>query len=270
LVKRENCFLYGTTDDWEDTEPCTPMPGQQDVEYLLESLQRFMPTAQLDVEKVRFVYSGFRPLLSTNGQKPDPSSVSREDVIEVGPSGLVTVVGGKLSTARLIAIRVLDRVKKTISHSGIWSPCQTHKLPIGGGNNEAAEGLAYWIKQFPQLAGYFRTLFQRYGLDAHNICAEAMKIFSSEHCDPRVRPIWAELQYVCHNEMVCTLEDLIERRTGFLNWNNEIRLGSLRHEERKICDELDMSMEEFEEQYRHYQGHLKQSHTLPEQVICIR
>ena len=264
LVKREGCFLYGTTDDWEDTEPSTPIPGQQDVEYLLESLRQFMPDAQLDSEKVQFVYSGFRPLLTTNGQDLDPSSVSREDVIEVAPSGLTTVVGGKLSTARLIAIRILDRVMKTISHSGAWSPCKTHMLSIGGTNEEVAEGLAHWVRRCPQLARYFQILYQRYGLDAHNICAEAMKIFLGGHQDPRAEPIRAEVQYVCRNEMACTLEDLVERRAGFLHWNNEKRLERLRYGARMIHDELDMSEEEFEEQYRHYQEHLKRFHTLPE------
>lgn len=264
LVKREGCFLYGTTDDWEDTEPSTPIPGQQDVEYLLESLRQFMPDAQLDSEKVQFVYSGFRPLLTTNGQDLDPSSVSREDVIEVAPSGLITVVGGKLSTARLIAIRILDRVMKTISRSGAWSPCKTHMLSIGGTNEEIAEGLAHWVRRCPQLARYFQILYQRYGLDAHNICAEAMKIFLGGHQDPRAEPIRAEVQYVCRNEMACTLEDLVERRAGFLHWNNEKRLERLRYGARMIHDELDMSEEEFEEQYRHYQEHLKRFHTLPE------
>ena len=264
LIKRDRCFLYGTTDDWEDTEPSNPIPGQQDVEYLLESLRQFIPDAQLDSEKVQFVYSGFRPLLSTNGQEFDPSSVSREDVIEVAPSGLITVVGGKLSTARLIAIRILDRVMKTISHSGAWSPCKTHMLSIGGTNKEIAEGLAHWVRQCPQLARYFQILYQRYGLDAHNICAEAMKIFLGGHQDPRAEPIRAEVQYVCRNEMACTLEDLVERRAGFLHWNNEKRLERLRYGARMIHDELDMSEEEFEEQYRHYQEHLKRFHTLPE------
>jgi glycerol-3-phosphate dehydrogenase len=270
LVKRDGCFLYGTTDDWEDSEPSTPTPSQQDAEYLLESLRRFMPNAGLGSEKVRFVYSGFRPLLSTNGRNLAPSSVSREDILEVAPSGLITVVGGKLTTARLIAIRVLDRVMKKLSHSYAWLPCRTHRLSIGGSDGEIAEGLAHWVRLCPQLAGYFRTLYQRYGLDAHSICAEALKIFLGEHRNPRANPAWAELQYICCNEMPCTLEDLVERRIGFLGWNNEMRLGRLRYEERVIRDELNMSKEEFKEQYRHYQEYLRRSHTLPEQILCIR
>ena len=79
----------------------------------------------------------------------------------------------------------------------------------------------------------------------------------------------AEVQYVCRNEMACTLEDLVERRAGFLHWNNEMRLESLRHGAQLIRDELDMSQEEFEEQFRHYQDHLRRCHTLPDQLKCV-
>ena len=46
LVKREGCFLLGTTDEWEDTEPGVPTPRQHDVEYLLASLRQFARQAQ--------------------------------------------------------------------------------------------------------------------------------------------------------------------------------------------------------------------------------
>jgi glycerol-3-phosphate dehydrogenase len=35
--------------------------------------------------------------------------------------------------------------------------------------------------------------------------------------------------HVCCNEMVCTLEDLLERRAGFLYWNSEKRLERVRN-----------------------------------------
>jgi len=264
LIKREGCFLLGTTDDWEDTAPDAPTPRQHDVEYLLESLNQFMPDSHLDREKVQFVYSGFRPLVLTDDKDADPTSVSREELIEVAPSSLITVVGGKLSTARITAIRVLNHVIQKIGRSGTWSPCRTHKLSIGGTNEEVAEELAYWVRQCPQLTRYFRTLYRRYGLDAHNICAEAMKIFLGEHQDPRAELILPEVQYVCHNEMAGTLEDLVERRAGFLYWNNEKRLERLRYGVLVIRDEMDMSEEEFEEQYRDYEEYLKRFHSLPE------
>jgi glycerol-3-phosphate dehydrogenase len=264
LAKHEGCFLYGTSDHWEEARPDHPIPAQTDVEYLLSSLNRFMPEAQLHRNKVQFVYSGFRPLLSPTDERTNSSSASREDYIEVSPSKLVSVVGGKLTTARITASRVLDRVIKSIGNNPAWSKCQTHQISIGGTNEAVAEGLAYWVRRCPRLTSYFRVLYQRYGLDAHEICAEATRIYEDPSSDPHAEPIRAEVQYVCRHEMVCTLEDLIDRRAGFLYWNAQKRLERLRYGTDIIRAELDLTEEEFEDQLVSYRNHLNRFHSLPE------
>ena len=170
-----------------------------------------MPDLRLSREKVQFTYSGYRALVSTDGGCVDPTSVSHEELIDVAPSGLVTVVGGKLSTARINAVRAVDRVIKMLGRSKQWSPSRTHRLPLGEDNDEY--GLAYW----------------------------------------------------CRNEMVCTLEDLVERRGGSLHWSNETRLEYLKRSAEVIRDELDMDEAEFEEQLSNYAKYLQRFHTLPEQ-----
>jgi glycerol-3-phosphate dehydrogenase len=264
LAKHEECFLYGTSDHWEEASPDLPIPAQTDVEYLLASLNRFMPEAQLNRAKVQFVYSGFRPLLSNGDQSTDSSSVTREDYIDVSPSGLVSVVGGKLTTARITAVRVLARVIKLIGRDGAWSDCKTDRVSIGGTNEAVAESLAYWVRRCPRLTSYFRILYQRYGLDAHDICAEVTRIHDDPSSDPTAEPIRAEVQYVCRHEMVCTLEDLIDRRAGFLYWNAEKRLERLRHGAHVIRAELDLTEAEFESQFIAYREHLERFHSLPE------
>ena len=64
--------------------------------------------------------------------------------------------------------------------------------------------------------------------------------------------------------MVCTLEDLIDRRAGFLYWNVEKRLERLRYGANVIRAELDLSEAEFESQLLAYREHLKRFHSLPE------
>jgi glycerol-3-phosphate dehydrogenase len=262
LAKHEECFLYGTSDHWEEARPDLPIPSIADVEYLLTSLNQFMPEAQLDQSKVQFVYSGFRPLISNGKQPADSSSVTREDHIDVSPSGLVSVVGGKLTTARITAVRVLDRVIKLIGRDPAWSECKTHRVSIGGTNEAVAESLAYWVRRCPKLTSYFRVLYQRYGLDADEICAQVIRIHYGS--DPTAEPIRAEVQYVCRHEMVCTLEDLIDRRAGFLYWNAEKRLERLRHGANVIRTELDLSESAFESQFVAYREHLQRFHSLPQ------
>jgi glycerol-3-phosphate dehydrogenase len=264
LARHEQCFLFGTSDHWEEASPDLPIPAQTDVEYLLTSLNRFMPEAQLNRSKVQFVYSGFRPLISNGHRSTESSSVTREDHIEVSPSGLVSVVGGKLTTARITAVRVLDRVIKLIGRDPAWSDCKTQKVSIGGTNEAVAESLAYWVRRCPRLTSYFRVLYRRYGLDANEICAEVTRMQEDPGSDPTAEPIRAEVQYVCRHEMVCTLEDLIDRRAGFLYWNAEKRLERLRYGAHVIRAELDLSESEFESQWLAYREHLQRFHSLPE------
>jgi glycerol-3-phosphate dehydrogenase len=263
LAKHEGCFLYGTSDDWEEADPGAPVPAEKDVAYLLATLDRCMPEAELGREKVRFVYSGFRPLLYPEDGHLDSAAASREDHIEISRSGLISVIGGKLTTARIMAIRVLDRVIEQIGGATTWSRCSTHRLSIGGTNEAVAEGLAYWVKRYPRLSWYFQILYQRYGLDASTICGEAMAIHKGLNPDPRAEPIRAEVQYVCRNEMVCTLEDLLERRAGFLYWSSEQRLERARYGARVIRAELDLTEKEYEDQFARYREHLTRFHTLP-------
>ena len=183
--------------------------------------------------------------------------MTREDHVDVSPSGLVSVVGGKLTTARITAERVLDRVIRITGRDPSWSNCTTHKVSIGGTNEAVAESLAYWVRRCPRLTSYFRVLYQRYGLDADEICAEVTRLQEGE-------PIRAEVQYVCRHEMVCTLEDLIDRRAGFLYWNAEKRLERLRYGAHIIRAALDLSEAEFESQWLAYRDHLKRFHSLPE------
>lgn len=270
LARQDGCFLFGTSDDWEDTEPDAPRPGQRDVEYLLESLWQFMPWANLSRERVRYVYSGFRPLLVRNGPKADPVAVSRGTLIEVTPSGLISVAGGKLTTARLTALRVLECAIDRIGGPGTYLPCQTHRLPVGGGGEESAERLAYWVRQYPRWMDHLRTLYQRYGAEAHTLCSEAVALTRRRRVDLSDALTCAEVRHLCRREMVCTLTDLIDRRASALAWNSAKRLRYLRRLSQVIRDELDMDEETFEAQCRDYQNHLTQFHALPGSPSALR
>src|SRR5215207_11664334 len=78
---------------------------------------------------------------------------------------------------------------------------------------------------------------------------------------PHAEPIRAEVRYVCRNEMVCTLEDLLERRAGFLYWSAEQRLERARYGARVIRPELDLTEKEFEDQFARYREHLTRFHS---------
>ena len=262
LIKREGYVLYGTSDQWCDGNPSNPLPDVDDVKYLMNSLQRFMPEAGLTEDEIQFVYSGFRPLIQKGNKNIDPANIRREDCIEVSPSGLINIMGGKLTTARRMAERIVDLVIKRTGRKRSYCKCMTHTLSIGGTTDEVDEGLSYWVEQCPELKDYFTILFKRYGVDAHEICKNSEIIYRGKDPDPRVEPIKAEVQYSCRNEMVCTVEDLLERRAGFLYWNKEKRLERLKYGAIVIGPELGLDKNEFERQLEEYRNYLEQYHSI--------
>jgi glycerol-3-phosphate dehydrogenase len=264
LIKYEGCFLFGTTDDWEDgAHMADPGPAPKDCRYLIETLKKFMPDVAIDLSKVTYAYAGYRPLVMGLGNEQTPDKVSRGDVTEISPSGLISIMGGKLTTARRMAEKIVDGVVKKSGLTRRYAHCTTDREPIGGSNEEIAEGIAFWTRHCPELKEYITDLFNRYGSDGISIVEKAVTIALGRHPDPRAEPIRAEVEYVCRNEMVCTLEDLIERRAGYLVWSREKRLERLRYGAHIIKKELGLDEEAFKRQYEEYGSRLDSFYCCP-------
>jgi glycerol-3-phosphate dehydrogenase len=264
LIRYEGCFLFGTTDDWEhNADMAHPTPAPKDCRYLIKTLSRFMPGAAIDLSRVAFSYAGYRPLVMNTGSERSPDKVSRGDVTEISSSGLISIMGGKLTTARRMAEKIVDIVVKKSGKERRYRNCTTDRDPIGGSNDEVADGVAFWTRHCPELKEYITDLFKRYGSDGTSIVEEAVTITQGRHPDPKAEPIRAEVQYVCRNEMVCTLEDLIERRAGYLVWSREKRLERLMYGAHIIKQELGLDEDTYKQQYEEYRAGLEHFHTCP-------
>ena len=255
LILRDGCFLYGTTDGWHDGPPNDPRPGQVDTEYLVEAIRRFFPGSPLTRSSVLYCYSGYRALPSPKANRSLPWSVGRDDMVEVAPSGLATVVSGKLTTSRALAERVLDRLTAGSDGMDRWSACRTDSVPIGGADPADAAGPE--VRMPSALAGHFEALHARYGPGAREIIAGMT-------ADESGSPFPAEARYVCRNEMACTLEDIVERRVAPLSWSSGQRLEYLRLAAPVIRRELEMGEEEFASGYEGYRRNLGRYHALPD------
>jgi glycerol-3-phosphate dehydrogenase len=104
--------LLGTTDVDDARAPEEVGPAAEDVRYLLEETARILPDVRGAGRPVR-AFAGVRPLadFGSNRGAPrgSPSANPREDRILV-EDGMVTVVGGKYTTHRSLAVRVVDRL----------------------------------------------------------------------------------------------------------------------------------------------------------------
>jgi glycerol-3-phosphate dehydrogenase len=87
-----------------------------DVIYLLRSINAHFPEARLTFDDVLATWAGVRPLLR-KAESEDPRAVSREHAILESGTGLISIVGGKLTTYRKMAAQVVCPVVRC----GTWT-----------------------------------------------------------------------------------------------------------------------------------------------------
>jgi glycerol-3-phosphate dehydrogenase len=101
----------GTTDTDYTDDPRDVHATSEDVSYLQDSLRQYFPDAPVD--EVRFTNAGLRNLLNVEGVHPSDVSRGAEihDHASDGRPGMVSLVGGKLTTARATAGELLDAAR---------------------------------------------------------------------------------------------------------------------------------------------------------------
>ncbi|AKQ70285.1 Glycerol-3-phosphate dehydrogenase [Myxococcus hansupus] len=134
VLPADNFTIIGTTETSTRAHPAEVRASESDVAYLLESANAFFPEAHLTREDVVSAWAGIRPLVASgyHGAQADAGSASREHAIDVSPSGVLAISGGKLTTYRVMARDVVDAVERRLGIPRRRSP--TESLPLPGGD----------------------------------------------------------------------------------------------------------------------------------------
>jgi glycerol-3-phosphate dehydrogenase len=188
-----------------------PAAGPEDLDYLLRHVNRYM-TCDLRPEDVISAWAGYRPLLSAKSDSVSSARLSRTHAVIDGPAGMVSIVGGKLTTYRRMAQDTMDRVDRML---GREPRSVTRDLPLSGteGWRDAIEQikrdgpkLGLGLDVVKRLAGY-----GAHGLAFLELVREELSL--AERIVPDLPYIMAEVVYACRCEMAATLDDVLQRRT---------------------------------------------------------
>ncbi len=206
----------GTTETEGPTRPDDVRADADDVVYLLRSANAVFPGARLTPEDVVATWAGLRPLVrSLDGQ--DPGSVSREHRVLDGRSGLISIVGGKLTTYRVMAADTVDRVAARL-HEMDGRPAArrapTDREPLPGGQARNPEVLVEDAEQEGVSRAVAEHLVRAHGSETPAVVRLARE--RRELADPVVPELpvlRAELVHCMRREMAITLGDLLIRRT---------------------------------------------------------
>ena len=211
LPQPDGTIYVGLTDEPVDGPiPDVAEPSEVEIGFLLDvvSASFARPLRRGDVVGT---YAGLRPLLDAGpGSTAD---LSRKHATIVGRSGVVTIVGGKLTTYRRMAE---DAVDAAVTHAGLDAgPCVTTTLPLAGAAPRA---------ELARLAAGdgrpgFARLVRRFGADATLVldtAADATGLAPDELLAPvadTVPVTLAELVFGVTHEGAHDADDLLDRRT---------------------------------------------------------
>lgn len=189
--------VVGTTDTPIDNFDLEPKPFDQEIDFILETAGGYL--SQRPTRKdILSVFTGIRPLVKASDSAAT-SALSRDHVLQISKSGLVTITGGKWTTYRKMAEDCIDHA--IVLGRLEERPCKTRQLPIHGHHPHAED--------FGSLACY--------GSDAEfllQMIRENPALGKPLH--PRLNLCGAQVLWAVREEMARTLDDVLARRTRSL------------------------------------------------------
>jgi glycerol-3-phosphate dehydrogenase len=110
--------ILGTTDTDYEGDPAEVRTDASDITYILGVVNSAFPRARLTPADLIASWAGVRPLIApARNAKDAPSDISRKHEIRITEPGWIDVAGGKLTTYRLMAEQVVDRLDGKLPHS---------------------------------------------------------------------------------------------------------------------------------------------------------
>lgn len=218
LPQPDGQFYVGLTDEPVDGPvPDVAEPTEVEIGFLLDVVSASF-ARQLRRSDVVGAFAGLRPLLDTSSGEDEGSTadLSRKHAVLTSRTGVVTIVGGKLTTYRRMAE---DAVDAAVSSAGLSAgPCVTATLPLLGAAPREALAEEAARAGSPGEA----RLIRRYGADAGlalTAAVEASGWSEAELLAPiapghaTIPTVWAELFFGITHEGAADVADLLDRRT---------------------------------------------------------
>ena len=154
-------MLVGTTEVPDTGDPGKTAPSNEEIEYLLRTVSQLFPKAKLSAHDIKYAFAGVRPLPSAPADKP--SAVTRRhflhDHTEEGAAKMISVIGGKLTTAaslarecaRKIGIEVKEPKTIAVGPGTALDPLLDQEVleiaRAGSVSEETARGMMEWHGQ---------------------------------------------------------------------------------------------------------------------------
>ncbi len=179
-----------------------------EISYLLDEVNRIMPSEHLGEDDIVATFAG--PCTQVN-KKSTLKALPGNSYLDVDDHGLVSVLGGELTTFRASAQAVMDYVIQ--AHNGQTDPCISDEVSLM--EDALPVALDYWKRVTKEIGpDALATLLTRYGVAATRVLQilERDMTLKKPICGHH-DVMEAEIIYFIENEMACTITDVMARRT---------------------------------------------------------
>ncbi len=204
--------------------PWTATPDQfklteEIVKNFLNEINSAHPALGLTLENILHVTWGFLPV-NKEDAKREQVKLTRDGVLidhqrKDNLQGLISVLGVKYTTARVVAEKAIDLVVDKLGSTS--KKCETHSIPVNGGEIDDFNSFIQQAKKEYSDALDEETiehLVFTYGSNYKNIVGYTKEQPElAEPIDPNFYVTKAEVVHSIRHEMALTLVDVIQRRT---------------------------------------------------------
>ncbi|GAS72287.1 glycerol-3-phosphate dehydrogenase/oxidase [Citrobacter werkmanii] len=245
ITRWGNVSYLGTTDEDYQGDLNDVHCNRTELDFLLEGANSALKT-DLRPEDVVGSIAGCRPLVGTAGGKT--VEMKRNHEIRVAADGLITIVGGKLTTSRHMAEETIDAASKILGRKKACSTKTAYLLGAAGYDPQAilASG------------GLSAHLGERYGTEAHFVSDIIQADFSL------VKPIVeglpyteAEVVYAVRHELASTVDDVLSRRIRARLMARDASAAAAERVGEILQQELRLQPEQVAKQVASYQAAIK-------------
>jgi glycerol-3-phosphate dehydrogenase len=252
----EDKLLLGTTDTPYSGEE-EPVLEKAETEFLIENLNRYLADP-IGPEQITAGFGGLRPLIASDPNRSTKALVRDHEVERDEQSSLLSLLGGKWTTYRLMAADAIDEACQQL---GEERPCLTANQLLAGAEGYDPHAWQGWSKASNLSADICEHLSNKYGTRATailNLLKENPEW--SERLHAHYPFIQAEVIYQAREEMAMRPRDVLARRLRLevLDWAATLDLtpvvtGLLGQELGWTEQECQSIAAAYQQQVRHFQ-----------------
>jgi glycerol-3-phosphate dehydrogenase len=162
-----------------------------------------LPPERVERSRILSTWAGLRVLPRGEG---DTAVASREHLLSVGSRGVVSIAGGKLTTHRRMSTDALELLPVELRPRRLGSP----PAPLPG-SEPSLDGAGLVVAAGEEAAWHLRSV---YGSEATRLTAYAGEPGAFERIHPDGPDVWAQIHYAVEQELACTVDDVVWRRTS--------------------------------------------------------